>query len=181
MYLRNKLWWLSLGALAFGQRYVTDSLIISFYSDAPLEKISEENAKGCYGYVDFRTDSVYVRVKIRGFSFPNKLMEEHFNENYMESEKYPYAYFWGKLVAPFPYQQPGTYAVSARGVLEIHGVRREALISGAYEVLPDGRLRLTGRFFVRPADYKIEIPRLLWQKIAEEVEVRFEGVYRPAG
>ncbi|MEN3041668.1 MAG: YceI family protein [Bacteroidia bacterium] len=152
-------------------------MTISFYSDAPLEKISAENRTGCYSWIDFRTDSVYVRVRIRDFSFPNKLMEEHFNEEYLESDKYPYAQFWGKLVAPFPYKQPGTYAVSARGILEIHGVKREEIISGVYEVLPDGKLRLKGRFFVRPANYKIKIPRLLWEKIAEQVEVSFQATY----
>lgn len=162
----------------WAQRYQTDSLIISFYSDAPLEKISAENRTGCYSWIDFRTDSVFVRVRIRSFSFPNKLMEEHFNESYLESEKYPYAYFRGKPIAPFPYRQPGTYAVGARGVLEIHGTKQERILSGTYEVLSDGRLRLTGNFFVRPADHKIKIPTLLWEKIAEQVQVTFTGLYR---
>ncbi len=161
------------------QRFVTDTLVISFYSDAPLEKISAENRTGCYSYVDLGTDSVYVRVRIRGFSFPNKLMEEHFNENYLESDKYPYAYFWGRLVAPFPSDEPGTYAVSAAGQLTIHGVTREALISGVFTVESAGSLRLEGKFFVRPADFNITIPKLLWQKIAETVEVSFLGTYRP--
>ncbi|MCX8112749.1 MAG: YceI family protein [Bacteroidia bacterium] len=162
----------------WAQRYETDTLVIRFYSDAPLEKIAAENKNGCRSWIDFATDSVYVQVRIRGFSFPNKLMEEHFNENYLESDKYPYAYFRGKLVAPFPYTQPGTYAVSARGMIEIHGVRREEVLSGVYEVKPQGVLQLSGRFLVRPTDYKIKIPRLLWEKIAEEVEVSFYGIYR---
>ncbi|MCX7652350.1 MAG: YceI family protein [Bacteroidia bacterium] len=168
--------WLACGLRA--QTYHADSLIISFYSDAPLEKITAENRTGCLSWIDFKTDSVYVRVRIRDFSFPNKLMQEHFNEDYLESDKYPYAHFWGKLVAPFPYTRPGTYAVSARGVLEIHGVRREEIISGVYEVLPDSKLKLTGRFFIRPADHKIKVPRLLWEKIAEQVEVTFRATYQ---
>lgn len=180
MVRRNSLLlWLLGVSCALAQRYQTDTLIISFYSDAPLEKISAENRQGCKGWIDFATDSVYVQVRIRGFSFPNKLMEEHFNENYMESDRYPYAYFRGKLIAPFPYQQPGTYAVSARGIMEIHGVQRQELISGTFEVLPDGRLRLTGQMWVRPEDYKIKIPRLLWEKIAQTVEVKFSGTFRP--
>ncbi|MCS7296828.1 MAG: YceI family protein [Bacteroidia bacterium] len=163
---------------AWGQRYVTDTLIISFYSDAPLEKIAAENRTGCTSWVDFATDSVYVRVKVRNFSFPNKLMEEHFNESYLETDRYPYAFFRGKLVAPFPYTQEGTYAVSARGIMEIHGVQREEIVSGLYEVRKDQQLVLTGRFFVRPADYKIKVPRMLWEKIATEVEVSFRGIYR---
>ena len=174
----SKLAALLLVGLSWAQRFSTDSLYVSFYSDAPLEKISAENRTGCSSWVDFGTDSVYVRVRIRGFSFPNKLMEQHFNEDYLESERYPYAYFWGKLVAPFPYTQLGTYAVGARGILEIHGVRKERVLTGVYEVLPDGTLKLTGKFFVAPADHKVKIPRLLWQKIAEQVEVSFVGWYR---
>lgn len=178
MYPENKLAAaLFLLTLGWAQRYTTDSLYISFYSDAPLEKISAENRTGASSWIDFATDSVYVRVRIRSFSFPNKLMEQHFNEDYLESERYPYAYFWGKLVAPFPYTQPGTYAVSAQGILEIHGVRKERVLSGVYEVLPEGRLKLNGKFFVAPAEHKIKIPRMLWQKIAEQVEVSFVGWY----
>ncbi|MCS7188714.1 MAG: YceI family protein [Bacteroidia bacterium] len=161
------------------QSYHTDSLTISFYSDAPLEKISAENRTGCYSWIDFQTDSVFVKVKIRGFSFPNKLMEEHFNEDYLESEKYPYAYFQGKLVSSFPFQQVGTYAVSAEGTMEIHGVKKRQVLAGIFEVLPTGKLLLQGKFIVRLEDYKIRIPRLLWNKIAEEVEVSFRGIYRP--
>ncbi|MCS6790474.1 MAG: YceI family protein, partial [Bacteroidia bacterium] len=131
------LWAWSLNFLLLpAQRYVSDTLYIRFYSDAPLEKIQAENTRGSQSWIDFSTDSVYVRVKIRSFSFPNKLMEEHFNENYMESERYPYAYFQGKLIAPFSPKEPGTYAVSAKGLLTIHGVTRERLLSGTFEVLP---------------------------------------------
>lgn len=166
-----------LGTLA-AQRLQTDTLVIRFYSDAPLEKISAENRTGCYSYIDLKTDSVYVRVRIRDFSFPNKLMQEHFNENYLESDRYPYAYFLGRLLASFPYDEAGTYAVSAKGRLTIHGVTREALISGVFTVDSAGSLQLEGKFFLKPADYNIEIPTLLWEKIAEVVEVSFRGTYR---
>lgn len=178
MYRENKLAALLFLAFSWAQRYTTDSLYISFYSDAPLEKISAENRTGASSWIDFATDSVYVRVRIRGFSFPNKLMEQHFNEDYLESERYPYAYFQGELVAPFPYMQPGAYAVSAQGILEIHGVRKERVLSGVYEVLPGGQLKLTGKFFVAPAEHKIKLPRMLWEKIADQVEVSFVGWYR---
>lgn len=172
--------WLAVLGLTVGwaQLYETEELVISFYSDAPLEKITAENRGGCFGWVNFATDSVYVQVWMRGFSFPNKLMERHFNELYVESDKYPYAYFRGKLVASFPYTKVGTYAVSAKGVMEIHGVKRQEVLSGVYEVKPDGRLKLTGRFFLHPADYGVKVPTLLWQQIAKQVEVSFHGIYR---
>ncbi|GIV25582.1 MAG: hypothetical protein KatS3mg026_1274 [Bacteroidia bacterium] len=165
---------------AFAQRLVADTLYLRFYSDAPLEKITAENTRGVYSFLDLATDSVFVRIKIRGFSFPNKLMEEHFNENYLESEKYPYAYFRGKLVAPVPYPTPGTYAVSAKGLLQIHGVAQERVLSGVFEIQPNGIVLLSGKAYVKPADHRIAIPRLLTQKIAETVEVTWWGRYKPA-
>ncbi|MEN2992678.1 MAG: YceI family protein [Bacteroidia bacterium] len=169
---------LLLGLLT-AQRYQSDSLTIRFYSEAPLEKITAINSTGCQSWIDFSSDSVFVQVKIRAFSFPNKLMQEHFNENYLESERYPYAYFRGKLVTPFPYTTPGTYAVSAQGSLEIHGVAHQRVVTGTFEVQPDGRLRLEGKCWVRPADHKIKVPRFLWQKIAEVIEVTYYGFYSP--
>lgn len=165
---------------AFAQRLVADTLYLRFYSDAPLEKITAENTRGVYSFLDLASDSVFVRIKIRGFSFPNKLMEEHFNENYLESEKYPYAYFRGKLIASVPYPTPGTYAVSAKGLLEIHGVAQERVLSGVFEVQPNGILLLSGKAYVKPADHSINIPRLLTRKIAETVEVTWWGRYVPA-
>jgi len=163
----------------YAQLYKTDTLFISFYSDAPLEKISAESRKGSYSVIHFGPDTVYVRVPIRSFEFPNKLMQEHFNEDYLESDRYPYAYFRGKLIAPIPLNEPGEYAVSAEGDLIIHGKAQHRLLSGVFQVLPDKRLILRGKFLVRPADHDIKIPKMLWQKIAEEVEVRFFGQYRP--
>ncbi len=163
----------------YAQMYKSDTLFISFYSDAPLEKISAESRKGSYSVIHFGPDTVYVRVPIRSFEFPNKLMQEHFNEDYLESDRYPYAYFRGKLVAPIPLNEPGQYAVSAEGELVIHGRAQHRLLSGVFQVLPDRRIILNGKFLVRPADHGISIPRMLWQKIAEEVEVRFYGQYRP--
>ncbi len=163
----------------YAQMYRADTLFISFYSDAPLEKISAESRKGSYSVIHFGPDTVYVRVPIRSFEFPNKLMQEHFNEDYLESDRYPYAYFRGKLVAPIPLGESGEYAVSAEGDLIIHGQAQRRLLSGVFQVLADRRVILNGRFLVRPADHRISIPRMLWQKIAEEVEVRFYGQYRP--
>ena len=163
----------------YAQLYKTDTLYISFYSDAPLEKISAESRKGSYSVIHFGPDTVYVRVPIRSFEFPNKLMQEHFNEDYLESDRYPHALFRGKLVAPIPLTEPGEYAVSAEGDLIIHGKAQRRLLSGVFQVLPDKRVILNGKFIVRPADHNISIPKMLWQKIAEEVEVRFYGEYRP--
>jgi hypothetical protein len=164
--------------LGFAQVYKPDTLGISFYSDAPLEKISAESRKGSYSVIHFGPDTVYVRIPIQSFVFPNKLMQAHFNEDYLESDRYPYAYFRGKLIAPIPLDTPGEYAVSAEGDLTIHGKTQRRPLSGIFQVLPDKRVILRGKFLVRPADHGIQIPQMLWQKIAEEVEVRFYGQYR---
>jgi len=165
-------------AYSHAQLYKSDSVGVTFYSDAPLEKITADSRKGAFSVIHFGPDTVYVRIPIRSFEFPNKLMQSHFNEDYLESDKYPYAYFRGKLIAPIPVSQPGDYAVSAEGDLIIHGQTQRRFLSGVFTVLPDRRIILKSKLFVRPADHKIKVPQMLWQKIGEEVEVLFHAAYK---
>lgn len=108
-------------------------------------------------------------ITIRDFEFEKKLMQEHFNEKYLESEKYPKATFQGVVKNFYP-ATSGVQTVTAIGKLTIHGVTREVTISGTLEN-QNNTLQLHSKFVVVLQDYRVEIPQLLWQNIAEQVEV----------
>ncbi|MCX7638221.1 MAG: YceI family protein [Cyclobacteriaceae bacterium] len=159
---------------SFSQKYTATEGFISFFSSAPLEEIMAENRKVSSLY-NAGTGDIAFSVPINQFQFEKKLMQEHFNEKYMESEKYPRATFSGKI---YGHTLSGTspQQVMAKGKLSIHGVVREVEIPGTIEQRKD-LLVMKSKFRVRLEDYEIKIPRLVWQKIAEEVEVIVDLTY----
>ncbi len=169
------------GLLAFGvpsaaqaqSKYLTRAGHISFFSASIMEDIEARNDK-VSAIFDLTTGQVAFSVPIHDFQFKRTLMQEHFNENYMESEKFPKATFTGQLLnaAQVLKQLPsGTQTVEAEGNLVVHGVTRKALVSGTLQIR-DGQLVVFAYFNIAPADYSIDIPLLVREHIAKSVSVR---------
>lgn len=150
---------------------------ITFFSNAPLEDISAKNVR-VISMLNIANKELMVRVPINQFEFPNKLMQEHFNENYLESEKYPYGTFKGKIVEDIDFSKPGTYDATAVGVLNIHGVDQKRTLTGKIIVTEEG-VQLNTKFLVALADHKIDIPKLVFKKIAEKIAVTAQFNYQP--
>jgi polyisoprenoid-binding protein YceI len=150
---------------------------VTFFSKAPLEDIEAHNGKA-QSVINTTTGEIAVKVPIKSFIFENGLMQEHFNENYLESDKYPFATFKGKINEHIDWTKPGTYPVSATGKLNVHGVERDQTIKGKLDV-GSGKLQLDADFTVALADHKIEIPTLVFQKIAETIAVTTRFFYQP--
>jgi polyisoprenoid-binding protein YceI len=161
---------------SFGQKYVADKSFISFYSHATVEDIKADNKKAT-SIFNQATGDIVFSIPISEFQFAKSLMQEHFNEKYMESDKYPKATFQGKIEGFDPLLS-GPQTLKAIGKLMIHGVTRDVEIPGTLEKQND-KLLLKTKFIVKLADYNIEIPQLLWQNIAEQVEVTAELTYKP--
>jgi polyisoprenoid-binding protein YceI len=109
-------------------------------------------------------------MRITNFVFPNKLMQEHFNENYIESEKYPSATFKGKIKENIDLTKAGTYVITASGSATIHGVTRPIELKGTI-VSTGTTLALTCQFDISLVDYKVRIPKIVFAKIAEVIKV----------
>ena len=105
-------------------------------------------------------------------------MQEHFNENYMESERFPYATFKGKINEKVDFNKPGTYNVTASGDLNVHGVSRKRTLIGILRVTDSGMLMET-KFDILLADHNIKIPRLVFNKIAERIAASVNISYVP--
>lgn len=168
---------LSSATLSAQPLWVASDGSIRFFSDAPLEDIEAVNPH-VRSVLNRETGEVAVKLRVRQFDFPNDLMEEHFNESYLESERYPEATFAGTIQETVPYDQPGTYPVTAEGHLTLHGVRRSRTLRGTLTVAAD-QLTLKTKFQVKLADHQIDRPTLMLMKIAEEVEATAEFNYTP--
>ncbi|MBD8487133.1 YceI family protein [Echinicola sp. CAU 1574] len=160
------LWTMTLPTV--GQSYRTAVCELSFFSNAPLEDIKANN-KEAIGVFNAATGDIALVVQIRGFQFAKSLMQEHFNENFMESEEFPRATFEGK-VKKFDMEKSGSQNVDVSGDMTIHGVKKPMDISGRFEVR-NGIVFMDAVFPIRLEDHDIEIPQILFKKIAEEVEV----------
>ncbi|MFA5243753.1 MAG: YceI family protein [Pedobacter sp.] len=149
----------------------------SFYSKAPLEDIEAKNIRAA-SIINTTNLEIVVRIPVSQFQFSNKLMQQHFNENYMESEKYPYATFKGKINEAIDPGKSGVYTVTANGILNIHGIDQNRKLTGKL-VIGENSMQLETKFDVMLADHQIEIPRLVFKKIAEKIEVKASLNYSP--
>lgn len=153
------------------QRYTTATGQTTFFSTAPVEDIEALNARVA-AIFDMGTGQLAFSMLMRDFQFKNSLMQEHFNENYAESEKYPRARFTGTLVTR-PDEaalRSGPQPVYVQGALTIHDVKRKVRVPGTLQ-LRGNDLVVTSRFSVAPADYKIKIPALVRNNIAKSIDI----------
>jgi len=162
---------LTTSLLANAQKYMTKSGTIRFYSETPVEKIEALNRQ-VNSALDFSTGNFVFKVLIRGFEFEKALMQEHFNENYMESEKFPNSTFNGKIVniKDVNLGKDGVYKVVAEGDLFIHGVTNKVKVNGTLEV-KGGKIIGKATFNVAPRDYNITIPKAVIKNISEAIQV----------
>lgn len=157
--------------------YVSRDAQISFFSSAPIEDISAKSEQAVSA-INLTTRSIYFKVKITSFRFPNGLMQEHFNEDYLESDKYPYAEFTGTILGDADLHQPGTYPVTVQGDLNLHHVTRPYTIQGTL-VVSAGGVTASSSFNVTLADHHIKIPTIVTRHIAETVKVSLAASYHP--
>ena len=156
----------------------TDKGTIHFQSKAPLEVISA-SSRHLRGLVNTGNQSFAFSVKMNtlaGFNSP--LQQEHFNENYMESKRFPEATFSGKIIETIDFSKTGTIAVRAKGKLNIHGIEQERIIKITLYIQAD-KIDFNADFSVPLSDHDIRIPKIVHQKIAEEVAVHVEGQLLP--
>ena len=167
-----------IGQAAIGQKYFSKTGKISFYSKAPLETIEAHN-NSATTVLDLSTGNLEWAVLIQGFTFEKALMQEHFNENYMESSTYPKAKFRGKIdnYSSLNLTKEGVYAVSVSGQLEIHGVSQPVTAQGTIAV-KGGQITAKSNFSIALADYGIEIPKLVADNIAKKVDIRVDAEYQ---
>lgn len=150
---------------------------VTFFSDAPIEDITADN-KQPGSMINMVTHEIAVIIPVRNFTFEKDLMKEHFNEKYMESDKFPMASFKGKIADDVDLSKDGEYPATAKGKLTIHGIEQEVTLIGRIK-RSGTSLILLSDFKVALKDYNITVPKLLFENIAETIEVHVSLEYKP--
>lgn len=169
--------WLSTTYQVGQDLYVCKNAKISLYSSAPIEDIKAETQTGASVY-NASTGELDFSVTISTFKFPKELMQEHFNSDYMESDKFPKATFKGKIQEQIDVTKDGTYPITVNGDLTVHGVTQKRTIKGKVDI-NGGVITMTSEFMVKCVDHHIDIPRLVFHNIAESIQMNVTATYTP--
>jgi polyisoprenoid-binding protein YceI len=170
---------LNIVLLANAQKYMTKNGYIGFLSQTSVETIKADNNQ-VVGVMDVATGEMVFQALIKSFHFDRALMEEHFNENYLESDKIPKATFKGKItnLSSVDFTKNGTYDVTVDGDLTIHDVTNKISTKGTLEVVSGG-LNANAKFKIVPEEYKINIPSVVRDKIDKNLEVTVQMKFSP--
>ena len=143
---------------------------VAFVSEAPLELI-QANSENLSGVVNTLTNRFAFQVDIHSFEgFNSQLQRIHFQENYLESSEFPYAVFEGTILDDNIFGVKGSHSIRAKGIFNLHGIDQERIIRGTVEVHED-HVVILAKFNVRLEEHNIRVPRIVYQKIAEEIDV----------
>lgn len=158
--------------------YKTSEGKIDFKSEAPLELI-KASSKDLVGVLDTAKKNFSFKVSISSFEgFNSRTQREHFNENYMQTEQYPEASFKGKVIEDIDFAKDGVYSVRAKGNLNIHGVEKERIIKGDLTI-KKGAFSIRSNFTVLLSDHNIPIPKVVNQKLANEIKIEINTNLQP--
>jgi polyisoprenoid-binding protein YceI len=150
---------------------------ITFFSTSPLEDITATN-KGAVIVFNSTSSNIQISVSVINFKFKNALMEEHFNENYMETEKFPKALFKGKINEPVDLTKDGETKVTVTGEMTVHGVTKTETYEGTMTKSGNDIIIKT-KFKIKLTDYNIKVPSLYVKNIAEVVDVDVVSTLEP--
>lgn len=166
-------------AMAQPKNYRCDNGYILLKSEADLELIEARSQK-LRGIVDVEANTFAWAVEMTSFEgFNSALQREHFNENYLESAKYPKATFNGKIIEKIDLTTDGVHSIRAKGKLLVHGIEKERIIKVQITV-KGKKVSIASSFTVPISDYNIEIPRIVYQKIAEEITITVKADMTPS-
>ncbi len=155
-------------------RYYLDDGKVKFESDAPLELIAANTSK-ILGILDIDKKVFAISIPIASFNgFRSSLQREHFNENYLETEKYPKGVFKGAIIDDIDLRKNGRYKVIAEGKLILHGIEQLRKIECDL-IVENEKISVTSTFKVQLVDHNIKIPTIVRQKISESIIVSIES------
>jgi hypothetical protein len=162
---------------ANSQVWFAKNAYVRFFSTTPIEDIEGIN-KFAAGALNTTTGKIYFKAMMKSFKFEKALMEEHFNENYVESNKYPSAEFEGSFVDMPNLSVAGTYVVKVKGKITMHGVSQERDFMVNLKVTAD-KIIATSTFKIKCIDFNIKIPKVVQKNIQEDVDVSLNAQFVP--
>ena len=180
----KKLFAFSIALLSFGAswaqgKYFTKTGKIYFNSTAKLEKVEATN-RAVIAVIDTKTGNIQFAAMLKAFEFEKALMQEHFNENYVESDKFPKSEFVGQVVnnTEINYAKDGVYPAKVKGKLTLHGVTKDVDATGKI-IIKGGAVSLSSDFNILLSDFKVEIPGLVKENISNETKISVDCQMEP--
>ncbi len=166
----------SVPATSAANVYIIKKSVVSFHSNAKSELIKATSGE-LKGIIDADKRTFAFSVAMKSFAgFNSPLQEEHFNENYMESDKYPTASFTGHIIEEDDFTKDGSYNIRAKGKLNVHGVEQERILQGDL-LVKNGSIKLSSIFTVLLSEHDIKIPRIVHEKLASEIKVILDAEF----
>jgi polyisoprenoid-binding protein YceI len=156
--------------------FVADKTTVSFFSEARMENIQAISTTGSTAGINATNKDIVFKISILSFRFKNSLMEEHFNENYMDSDKFPYGFFKGKILEDVDLTKEGKYNVTVQGTFDLHGISKPRKFNGVIEN-KGGRLFLDCDFMVPVSDHNIDIPNDKLTNISQTIKVTLHAEF----
>ncbi|MFN3996286.1 YceI family protein [Algoriphagus sp.] len=160
---------------AFGQEYLTTKGQVTFLSKAPLNEF-EGKSSSLNGLVNLESNLLDFFVDLNTLKTGIGLRDSHMRENYLETEKFPFAEFTGKLVQLPTLIMGNKTPVKAIGKFKIHGVEREIEVAGFLTLAQNGKVELDATFEILLSDYKIPLPKLVFYELAQEQKVTINAI-----
>jgi len=148
----------------------TDHSTIGFFSHTSMEDIEAKNSTCKAIVLKGETGEFVCQADNKGFTFKSGLMQEHFNENYMETDKFKYSTFKGKIPEKIDYSKDGTVKITMVGKMDIHGVVKDVTIPGTITIKGDV-VTVDAKFNVAMKDYNIKIPEAVGNKFTDSMEL----------
>ena len=158
------------------ERYLTKDGYISFFSHSLVEDIKADNHQ-VLSVIDKKTGEIAIQLLMKSFMFKKALMQEHFNQSYVESYKYPKATFKG-FILNLAELDNNNGTVEIKGILSIHGKEKEISTLANIQILKD-QINLSGHFMVKVADFDIKIPIVVRNNIAKTIKITFDLQHKP--
>jgi polyisoprenoid-binding protein YceI len=157
-------------------KYLTKEGYISFFSHSIVEDIKADNRQ-VLSVIDTETGEIAVQLLMRSFLFKKALMQQHFNESYVESHKYPKATFKGNI-SNYEELNNQNGETEIKGILTVHGKEKEISVIAKFE-FAKGQINISGDFMVEVADFDIKIPSVVRNNIAKVIKVTFDLKHIP--
>ncbi len=162
---------------AQAEKYFTRNATITFTSVAPIENIISSN-KFSNCILNTQTGDLVLKAIIKSFEFENQAMLEHFNNDYLNSDKFPNAIFEGKIITPIDYKKNGTYDVVVKGNLTIHGITKAVKQLGIIKITNE-KILATSKFSIQLSDYGVIVPNNYLKKISNTVDLDINATMTP--
>ncbi len=158
-------------------KYFTKSGYVNFYSHTLVEDIQADNNQ-VLSVIDIEKGDILIKILMRSFHFKKALMQEHFNENYVESHKFPRATFKGNILNIKDLKDINILETIVTGKLKIHGIEKDVEIKTKI-IKDEEQLTLNGVFHVKVSDFNIKIPAVVSKNISKTIKISFELKHKP--